>query len=109
MKKISLLGLCLLFSQVALAVHPRIVSYTTTYFPSAGIDYYSQSEGFLIEEANKFCDIYKEQVEKISNINIQIQADFILNKIASDPDKTRSITHPHVVYTALVSCTNWSL
>lgn len=104
MKKITLLGLCLMFSQTTLAVNPRIVSYSTTYYPSAGIDYYSQSEGFLVEEANKFCDQFKEQVDKISNINIQIQADFILNKNANGTDKTSSINYPQVVYTALVSC-----
>jgi len=93
-----------MFSQATLAVNPRIVSYSTTYFPSAGIDFYSRSEWFLVEEANKFCDQFKEQVDKISNINIQIQADFILNKSAKEADKTSSITYPQVVYTALVSC-----
>ena len=104
MKKLLLLGLCLMFSQSVFAVNPKILSYTTTYYPSAGINYYSQAEDFLVEEANKFCTQFKEQVDKISNINIQIQADFILNTDNQEIDKTRSITYPNVVYTALVSC-----
>lgn len=93
-----------MFSQATLAVNSRVVSYSTTYYPSAGIDYYSQSEMLLIEEAKKFCDQFKEHVDKISNINIQIRANFILNKNANEADKTSSTTYPQVVYTALVSC-----
>lgn len=103
MKKIILIGSCLIFSQAALAINPRIMTYTAINFPGAGFDHYVLRELDLIEEAKKFCARSRESLDKISNINMQILADFDLTK-NTEGDQTRSTNYPQVVLSALVSC-----
>lgn len=61
--------------------------------------YYEDAERALVDRAQKYCGSMSNQVEKISNINIQINADFVLKDKA-----TMATSYPQVLFTAVVSC-----
>lgn len=106
MKSITLIALCLGLSQ-AVSANSTIITHTSMAYPSAGIEYYAQAEDILIAEANMHCkSMSNQQIDKISNITIQVQGDFALNNSPHRPAKTKAITYPHIVITALVSCKN---
>lgn len=104
MKKLTLFVLCLIFSGAAFAVNSGVVSHYGRAYPSAGIDYYLQSEEFLLIEATRFCDGFNEKVDTMSNVIVQIHADFSLRKNPTRFGKTKAESYPEIFYRAVVKC-----
>lgn len=80
------------------------ITQTTTFFPGAGINSYSQGEVFLLNEAEKFCAKNSLAIEKISNINIQLKASFSTEDILRESELTVAIDYPKVTFSADVLC-----
>lgn len=102
MKSITLIALSLILSQSAFAGNAGWVTYTWRAFPGGDLNYYAGVEALLVKEAKRFCTETSETVKTITNINIQIEATFLLS--ANDDKAAVARTYPQVLATALVEC-----
>jgi hypothetical protein len=83
------------------AVNPRIISVSQTMFPGGDLSLYSSNaQTELVKAAGEFCKSFGEKVAKISNVVIQIQADFE----PSGNSALKATNHPQTNYSGLVNC-----
>lgn len=100
MKKYLVYSLLSLITTASYASHEKYIKTMTTMYPGGVLADYTSNQSALVIEASRFCGQNGELVEKISNITLQVQAEFkLLNKTLKS-----SATYPKVFTSALVSC-----